>query len=68
MRLIGRGHVAIPLMAILAGAVLIMERLNVIQIIPFCDLWPVALIAFGLEDLYVWATVGRDVGVSGKDQ
>ena len=47
-------------MLILAGALLVMGRFDIIQIARYQDLWPVALIAAGLEELYLWAISGDD--------
>lgn len=60
MRLFYPGQIAIPLMLILAGALLVMGRFDIIQIAQYRDLWPVALIAAGLEELYLWAISGDD--------
>jgi hypothetical protein len=46
-------------MLLLAGIALMMDRLDIIQIARFWDLWPVVLIAAGLEELYLWAASGR---------
>jgi hypothetical protein len=48
------------MMLILAGALLVMSRFDIIQVARYWDLWPVALIAAGLEELYLWATSHRD--------
>jgi hypothetical protein len=47
-------------MLILAGVLLVMSRFDIIQVAQYRDLWPVALIAAGLEQLYLWATSSRD--------
>lgn len=60
MRLFYPGRIAVPLMLILAGALLMMSRLDIIQVARYQDLWPVTLIAAGLEQLYLWATAGDD--------
>ena len=60
MRLFYPGQMALPLMLILAGALLVLSRLDIIQIARYWDLWPVVLIAAGLEELYLWATSGDD--------
>jgi hypothetical protein len=67
MKLINRGQIALPLMAILAGSLLAMARFDLIHIAHFRDLWPIAFIAFGLEDLYVWTIPGRG-RIPGKDR
>ncbi len=53
---------ALPLMLLLGGVFLMMDRLDIIQVARFWDLWPVALIAAGLEELYLWATAGAGRG------
>ena len=53
-------HVVLPLVLILAGAVLTMNRLDIIHVARYFDLWPVLLIAAGLEELYLWASTGDD--------
>ena len=60
MRLFYPGQIALPLMLILAGTLLVMSRFDIIQVAQYRDLWPVALIAAGLEQLYLWATSGDD--------
>ncbi len=60
MRLFYPGQIALPMMLILAGALLVMSRFDIIQVARYWDLWPVALIAAGLEELYLWATSHRD--------
>jgi hypothetical protein len=62
MRLFYPGQMALPLMLVLAGAVLMMDKLDIIQIAGLWNLWPVALIAAGLEELYLWARTGQDKG------
>lgn len=60
MRLFHPGQLVLPLMLILTGALLVMSQLDVIQIARYRDLWPVTLIAAGLEELYRWASSGDD--------
>jgi hypothetical protein len=60
MRLFYPGQIALPLILILAGALLVMSRFDMIQVARYWDLWPVTLIAAGLEELYRWATSGDD--------
>ena len=60
MRLFYPGQIALPLMLILGGALLVMSRFDIIQVAQYRDLWPVALIAAGLEELYMWATSEDD--------
>ena len=54
------GHMVLPLILILAGSVLAMSRLDIIHVARYWDLWPVLLIAAGLEELYLWANAGDD--------
>jgi Domain of unknown function (DUF5668) len=54
------GSVAIPLCLILAGGLLAMDRFGIIQVNHIWNLWPVMLIASGMEKLYLWTiTQGR---------
>ncbi len=59
MRLFYPGQILIPLMFILAGTLLVMGRFDIIQVGRFQNLWPVTLIAAGLEQLYIWARDDR---------
>jgi hypothetical protein len=54
------GHMILPLILILSGTVLAMSRFDIIHVARYWDLWPVLLIAAGLEELYLWATSGDD--------
>jgi hypothetical protein len=60
MRLHYPGQIAIPLMLILAAGLFLMGRFDIIQVARFQAFWPVALIAAGLEELYLWATSEQD--------
>jgi hypothetical protein len=54
------GSVAFPLCLILAGVLIAMDRAGIIQVNHIWNLWPVMLIAAGMEKLYIWAiTPGR---------
>jgi hypothetical protein len=53
------GSVAIPLCLILAGALLAMDRFDIIHVSHIWNLWPVMLIASGMEKLYLW-TITQD--------
>jgi hypothetical protein len=55
MRIFYPGQAAIPLMLVLASALFLIARFDIIQIAPYWRLWPVTLIAAGLEELYLWA-------------
>ena len=48
------GSVAVPLCLILAGILLAMDRAGIIQVNHIWNLWPVILIAAGMEKLYLW--------------
>jgi hypothetical protein len=50
------GSVAIPLCLILGGVLLALDRFGIIQISHIWSLWPVTLIAAGMEKLYLWTT------------
>jgi hypothetical protein len=60
MRLLYPGQIALPLMFILAGALFLMGRFDIIQFARYQEFWPVTLIAAGLEELYLWATSRDD--------
>jgi Domain of unknown function (DUF5668) len=60
MRLIYPGQMILPLALVLAGTVLAMSRFDIIQVARYWDLWPVLLIAAGLEELFLWANSGDD--------
>lgn len=54
------GSVAVPLCLILGGVLLAMDRFGVLQVHNIWNLWPVILIAAGMEKLYLWTiTPGR---------
>jgi hypothetical protein len=59
MRLFYPAQVVVPLMFILVGALLVMSRFDIIQVAWYQKLWPVTLIAAGLERLYLWARDDR---------
>jgi hypothetical protein len=48
------GSVAIPLCLILGGILLAMNSFGIIQVNHILSLWPVMLIAAGMEKLYLW--------------
>lgn len=52
------GQIALPLILILAGALFLMGRIDVVHVGGYWNLWPVTLIAVGLEELYLWSTAG----------
>jgi hypothetical protein len=47
-------------MLILTGALLVMGQFDVIQIARYQQLWPVTIIAAGIEELYRWASSRDD--------
>jgi hypothetical protein len=60
MRLFYPGQIALPLILVLAGALFLMGRMDVVHLTGYRNLWPVALIAAGLEELYLWSASGED--------
>jgi hypothetical protein len=60
MRLSYPGQIALPLILILAGALFLMGRVDIVHVGAYWNLWPVALIAAGLEELYLWKSSGED--------
>ena len=59
MRVFYPGQIVVPLMFILVGSLLVMSRFDIIQVAWYQNLWPVTLIAAGLEQLYLWARDDR---------
>ncbi|MGA2713970.1 MAG: hypothetical protein ABSG41_12760 [Bryobacteraceae bacterium] len=55
MRVFYPGQLVLPLMLLLAEGLFLMSRFDMIRVG-----WPLALIATGLEELYLWATSGDD--------
>ena len=53
-----RRHIAFPLFLILAGTLYLLGDSGVIQAIHFRNLWPLILIAIGLDQIYAWARFG----------
>ncbi len=51
--------VAVPLCLILAGTLLSLDRFGIIAVNHIWNLWPVILIATGMEKLYVWTITDR---------
>lgn len=60
MRAFLPGQIALPLILILSGMLLVLSRFDIVQVARYWDLWPVTLIAAGLEELYLWASSGDD--------
>lgn len=48
------GSAAIPLCLILAGGLMALDQLGLVHIPHIWKLWPVTLIAAGMEQLYIW--------------
>lgn len=59
MRVVAPGQMILPLTIVLLGTLLLMGRLDMIQISKFQEFWPVSLIAAGLEELYIWTRSGK---------
>jgi len=48
------GSVAVPLCLILAGILLALNSFGILHVHNIRSLWPVILIASGMEKLYLW--------------
>jgi hypothetical protein len=48
--------VALPICLILAGIMLALNAFGVVHVHNIWNLWPIILIAAGMEKLYLWAT------------
>lgn len=48
------GSVAAPLCLILAGVLLALDQFGILHVHNIWSLWPVILIASGMEKLYLW--------------
>lgn len=59
MRMFHPGQLVLPFLLILTGALLVMGQLDIIQISRYQQLWPVTIIAAGVEELYRWARSGQ---------
>ncbi len=59
MRLIHPSRLLLPLTFILTGTFLVLGQFHLIQTSPYQQLWPVTIIAAGLEELYRWARSGQ---------
>ena len=53
-----RRHIAFPLFLILAGTLILLGRAGVVHVVDLRNIWPVILIAIGLDQLYGWASPG----------
>ena len=56
MRIYYPGVLMIPIVLLLLSALSVMSSFGVIQVARVWSLWPVTLIATGLEEVYLWAT------------
>lgn len=59
MHLTQSRQLVLPLLLVLTGALLLMDRFGMIRITHFAQLWPVVLIAVGVQELYNWTVSGR---------
>jgi hypothetical protein len=50
------GVLMIPVLLLFLGALSLMDLVGIIQVARPWSLWPVTLIATGLEELYLWST------------
>ena len=58
MRLFFPGLIAVPLLLIITGEFLLLDRLAILDIGSLRELWPATLIVAGLAELYRWANAG----------
>jgi hypothetical protein len=59
MRAIQTREITLPLLLVLTGTLLLMDRFDMIRISHLAQLWPIGLIALGLQELYIWTMKGR---------
>jgi len=59
MKIFYPGQTVVPLLLVLVTALFMMSRFDIIQIAQYWRLWPVSLIAAGMEELYFWAFARR---------
>lgn len=57
MRTYYPGALMIPVILLLLSLLSFMNSFGIIQVANVWSLWPVTLIATGLEELYLWATM-----------
>ena len=60
MKIYYPGVLMIPLLLLFMGAASVLDRFGIIQVARVWSLWPVTLIATGLEELYLWATSKKE--------
>ena len=60
MRLFYPGRLTVPMLVISAGVLLMMSRFDIVHLAPYQNLWPVVLIAAGVERLYLWSVSRED--------
>ena len=53
-----RRHIAFPLFLILAGTLFLLGQAGVVPVVHIYNVWPLILIAIGLDQLYGWASSG----------
>ena len=51
-----RRHIAIPLFLILTGTLFLLGQAGVVHTVHFGSVWPLMLIALGLDQLYGWTS------------
>ncbi len=51
-----RRHIAFPLFLILAGTLFLLGHADIIPAVHFRNVWPLILIAIGLDQIYGWAS------------
>jgi hypothetical protein len=56
MKIYYPGTLMIPTVLLLIAAMGILDNFGIIQFARAWSLWPVSLIATGLEEVYLWAT------------
>jgi len=59
MRLTQPRQLVLPLLLVLTGTLLLMDRFDMIRIAHLAQLWPVVLIAVGVQELYNWTLTGH---------
>ncbi len=59
MRIHYPGALMIPVILLFLSALSVMSNFGIISFARVWSLWPVTLIATGLEEVYLWATTKR---------